>query len=56
MMPAAVMGIQAICTAQMDRPMTPNNATLMTNITPTPCHEKRVYRLRSIQSSGVPWP
>ena len=24
--------------------------------TPTPCHEKRVYRLRSIQSSGVPWP
>ena len=27
---------------------------LTTSIRPTPCQEKRVYRLRSIQSSGVP--
>ena len=56
MMPAAVIGIQAIWTAHTVKPRKPNKATSMINIKATPCHEKRVYKLRSIQSSGVPWP
>ena len=37
-------------------PAAPNSAKSMTIIRPTPCQEYRVYRLRSIQSLGVPWP
>ena len=35
-MPAAVIGIQSICTAQTVRPMAPNSSTSMININATP--------------------
>ena len=54
MMPAAVMGIHIICTAHTEMPITPNNTKLMTNSDTTPSQLYLVYRLRSIQSVGVP--
>jgi len=39
MMPAAVTGIQAICTAQMVRPIGPNRMTLIAIIDQMPAAE-----------------
>ena len=39
MMPAAVTGIQIICTAQIVTPAAPNKATFTIIIKATPCHE-----------------
>ena len=54
-MPAAVIGIQSICTAHTVAPMAPNRNRSAISIKPTPCQLKRAYRLRSSQSL-VPWP
>ena len=42
MMPAAVTGIHAICTAQIVTPAPPNSMKFTISIRPTPSHEKRV--------------
>ncbi len=54
MMPAAVTGIHIIWIAQIVAPIGPNSMRFTASIRPTPCQPKRVYRLCSIQSSGVP--
>ena len=42
MMPAAVIGIQSICTAQTVRPIAPNSIRSMISITPHALPEWRV--------------
>ena len=39
MMPAAMMGVHIICTAQTLRPRAPNKYKLTISIKPTPCQE-----------------